>query len=174
MLRSILNSSRGRSAAGLRSNNVVVIEGTRGAGIPLVDGPFIERLPEVTASRETVRPERCCVYCGHGIYVGPRVPRVRCPKCFQDIAVQDILLVGVVETGQVVTAGKITVDADARVAADLVACSVEIAGRVLGNILASQRCVILPTGKQAGRILCRHLDLRPGAEVVGEIELIQG
>jgi hypothetical protein len=142
--------------------------------MPVGDAPFIERLPAVTASREMVRPERCCVYCGHAIYVGPRVPRVRCPKCFQDIAVQDVLLVGVVESGQIVTAGKIVVHEDARVAADLVACSVEIAGRVLGNILASQRCVILPTGKLAGRILCRHLDLRPGAEVVGEIELIRG
>jgi cytoskeletal protein CcmA (bactofilin family) len=120
-----------------------------------------------------VRPERCCVYCGHAIYVGPRVPRVRCPKCFQDLAAQDVILHGVVEASQIVTAGKIIVAEDARVAAELVACSVEIAGRVLGNVLASQRCTILETGKQAGRILCRNLDLRPGAEVIGQIELIR-
>jgi hypothetical protein len=144
--------------------------------MPAVEGVvgFTERLSVVTASREMVRPERCCVYCGHGIYVGPRVPRVRCPKCFQDIAVQDVVLDGVVEAERIVTAGKIVVREEARVAAELVACSVEIAGKVLGTVLASQRCVILPTGKLAGRILCRHLDLRPGAEVVGEIELIQG
>jgi len=134
----------------------------------------IQVLPKVTASRETVRPARCCVYCGHGLYVPSKVARIRCPKCVREVPVQDVTLTGEVVQEQVLTAGKIVVAEDARVAANLVASSVEIAGRVLGDVLASNVCRIEETGKVAGNILCRRLDLRLGAEVEGAVELIQG
>ena len=99
--------------------------------------------------------------------------RVRCPKCLADLPAKDVLLTGDVEETQVVTAGKITVAPGARVAADLVACTVEIAGMVLGDVLASHRCRVTDTGKLAGRILCRRLDIAPGATVEGPVELVQ-
>ena len=86
---------------------------------------------------------------------------------------QDVTLTGDVIEEQIVTAGRIIVAENARVAAKLVASSVDIAGRVLGDVLASNVCTIRETGKQAGKILCRRLDLRPGAEIDGAIELIR-
>ena len=65
------------------------------------------------------------------------------------------------------TAGKITVPADVRVAAELVACRVDIAGWVLGEVLASQVCTVRPSARVAGRILCRRLEVEPGRESRG-------
>ena len=120
-----------------------------------------------------MRPERCCVYCGHPLYAPPRLPRVRCPRCFQELPIRDIHLTGVVENQQIVTAGKITVAPDARVSANLVGCTVEVAGHVLGHILASQTCRILSIGKVAGNILCRHLEVEPGALLEAQVELVR-
>ncbi|MGN6369122.1 MAG: polymer-forming cytoskeletal protein [Phycisphaerae bacterium] len=142
--------------------------------------PGVERFKTVTENIKTTRravreprPERCCVHCGFGMYIPRGAQRVRCPKCCNDVSVVDVTLTGDVVEEQIVTAGKIVVEADARVAAKLVASSVEIAGRVLGDVLASNVCTIMETGKQAGKILCRRLDLRPGAEIDGAIELIR-
>jgi cytoskeletal protein CcmA (bactofilin family) len=74
---------------------------------------------------------------------------------------------------EVVTAGKITVTMGARVAADLVACTVEVAGKVLGDVLASQECRVRCTAQVSGRILCRQLVLEPGAQIEGMVETIR-
>ena len=87
--------------------------------------------------------------------------------CCTEVSVQDVTLSGDVVEEQVVTAGRIVVEENARVAAKLVASNIDIAGRVLGDVLASNVCTIRETGKQAGKILCRRLDLRPGAEIDG-------
>ncbi len=122
-----------------------------------------------------IRPERCCVFCGHCLYVPAKATIVRCPVCSREISVADILLYGdVAQSEEIVTAGKITVSVGARVAADLVGCMVEVSGKVLGDILASQICRVRCTAKVSGRVLCRQLVLEPGAEVTGLIETIAG
>ena len=127
-----------------------------------------------TASATAIRPQRCCVYCGHELYVPPKVTFVRCPVCIREISVVDVVLNGDVQKGdEIVTAGKITVAMGARVAADLVACDVEVMGKVLGDVLASQVCRVRCTAKVSGHVLCRHLVLEPGAEVTGTIETIR-
>ncbi|HUO08758.1 MAG TPA: polymer-forming cytoskeletal protein [Phycisphaerae bacterium] len=136
-------------------------------------GEMVQAMPRVTASTANVRPDRCCVYCGNGVYAPRGAGKIRCPKCFNDLPVQDVTLKGDVAEEAIITAGKITVAEDARVAAKLVATTIDIAGRVLGDVLASNLCTIRETGKQAGKILCRRLDLKPGAEIDGAVELIR-
>jgi hypothetical protein len=117
--------------------------------------------------------ERCCVYCGHSLYTPPKATQVRCPCCVREISVLDITLSGdVARAEEIVTAGKITVAMGARVATDLVACSVEVYGKVLGDVLASQVCRVRCTAKLSGRILCRQLIIEPGAQVEGLVETI--
>jgi hypothetical protein len=210
MLRSILNSVRGKSCMG-RGGAVRILGGLGNAGIeggeeaiPYVFNDFSSHRPQRSApaqafpsapvagseiSAAAVKPDRCCVYCGHGLYAPPRIARVRCPRCFAEMPIRDILLTGdgeldpaiLGEPGsgaggapQVVTGGKITVAPGARVAAELVACTIDVSGMVLGDIIASQTCRVRSTGKLAGRILCRYLMLEPGAEVEGAVELIRG
>jgi cytoskeletal protein CcmA (bactofilin family) len=121
----------------------------------------------------TVRPERCCVYCGHGLYAPPRMARILCPRCFQELPVRDVQLTGEVRQDQVITSGKIVVSPSAHVAASLIGCTVDVSGDVLGSILASQTCRIRATGKVAGHILCRHLELEPGAHLEAQVELVR-
>jgi hypothetical protein len=121
-----------------------------------------------------VRPELVCVYCGHPLYAPPKAHHVRCPVCIREISVLDITLSGDVQRAdEIVTAGKIIVAIGARVCADLVACSIEVGGKVLGDVLASQSCRIRCTAKVSGRVLCRHFILEPGAQLEGLIETIQ-
>jgi hypothetical protein len=175
MLRSLINSMKGRSALAVERE---LLE--QGGDAGMVAPEAVERFKNVTEIVKTTsrpvpapRPERCCVHCGHALYVPRGAQRVRCPMCCTEVSVQDLTLAGDVVEEQIVTAGRITVEENARVAAKLIASNIDIAGRVLGDVLASNVCTIRETGKQAGKILCRRLDLRPGAEIDGAIELIR-
>jgi hypothetical protein len=171
MFRSLLNSAKGKSAlqSALQSDAPAVRLHARQspASTPV-------RLPPISTGTDTViHPDRCCVYCGHAVYAPPRVPRVRCPHCTQELPVKDITLSGEVREQRILTGGKIIVASDARIEAELVACHVDIAGKVMGNILASHCCRLRPTAKLAGDILCRHLQIDPGALLEGQVELIK-
>lgn len=122
--------------------------------------------------QKTERPERTCIYCGAPIYAAPKVTHVTCYGCMRVVCVQNLVLRGEVMAQRTVTAGSIVVAPDARIAGDLVATRVHVAGRVLGNILANQDCVIESTGKVAGQILCRRIRVEPGAELLGSIERV--
>jgi cytoskeletal protein CcmA (bactofilin family) len=87
--------------------------------------------------------------------------------------IKDLTLTGELQQDRILTAGRITVAAEARFQGELVACNVEIAGMVLGNILASHTCRLRPTAKVAGNILCRHLIIDPGALLEGQVELVR-
>jgi hypothetical protein len=187
MLRSLINSMKGRSALAVERELVqqAAVGTGEGSGAGAVGGvavvperterfiPVIEQVKTTSRRAPVPRPERCCVHCGHALYVPRGAHRVRCPMCCTEVSVQDVTLTGDVVQEHVVTAGRIVVEENARVAAKLVASSIDIAGRVLGDVLASNVCTIRETGKQAGKILCRRLDLRPGAEIDGAIELIR-
>jgi len=126
--------------------------------------------PPAPAPRDV--PERCCVYCGHALYAPRRALIIRCPKCFTQIHVKDVLIENDLDAPRTITAGKIIVGPEARVRGDLIACHIVIAGRVLGEVLASHSCRVTATGKVAGRILSRQLAIAPGAIVEGQVELV--
>ncbi|MCL2641752.1 MAG: polymer-forming cytoskeletal protein, partial [Phycisphaerales bacterium] len=88
-----------------------------------------------TPRNKGYRPSHCCVYCGHPVYAPPRVPHVHCPKCYRQISVKDIHLTGTITSDRFITAGKIIVEPNAYVTAELVACHVDLAGEVHGTIL---------------------------------------
>jgi hypothetical protein len=184
MLRPLINLTPALPSQ--RARAAIIVEGARvsqglphrlpaGHALPVgVSSGRGDRASDAETSTRQVRPDRCCVYCGHGLYVPPKAVKVRCPVCIREISVVDITLMGDVQKdGEIVTAGKITVAIGARVAADLVACSVEVGGKVLGDILASQSCRVRCTAKVSGRILCRHFTLEPGAQLEGMIETIR-
>jgi hypothetical protein len=184
----VLPSNRARSAIVVEGSRVsqalphrlpaghaLQLEAAAARARPALPGPAApSQESSADGSTRQVRPERCCVYCGHGLYVPPKAVKVRCPVCIREISVVDVTLQGDVQRAdEIVTAGKIIVAIGARVAADLVACSVEVGGKVLGDILASQSCRVRCTAKVSGRILCRHFTLEPGAQLEGMIETIR-
>jgi hypothetical protein len=170
MLWSLLNSVKGKSAlSSFAPADHLQPE--------IIQTALPDRIPPVrptpAGAGGSIRPEKCCVYCGHLLYAPPRVPRVRCPRCSQEMAIKDVILSGDVREERIVTAGKIVVTSTARVEAELVACNIEIAGRVLGSVLASYCCRLKPTAKVAGNILSRHLEIDPGALLEGQVELVR-
>jgi hypothetical protein len=185
MLRSLLNSARGRSAlttplpyeyptlgpatVPATIHRMVV----KAAPKPPAEGRLIPAPPAKTVTMTADAPRACCVHCGHPLFVPPKAVHVRCPKCSSDLPARDIELTGEVTDEQIITAGKITVAPGARVNARLAACSVDIAGMVLGTVLASHACRLRPTAKLAGNLLCRRLTLESGAQVEGGVELIR-
>lgn len=194
MWRSLLNSARGRSAVATPFRYPSLATPSPASPAPRPTGPITPPTlsspvpgttraathpasPRPAPTSETPTPGEgprcCCVHCGHALYVPPRALRVRCPKCSVDLPAQDVVLAGEVHEEQIVTAGRITVQEGARVSARLVACSVEVAGKVLGTVLASQGCRLRPTGKLAGSLLCRRLMIEPGATLEGSVELIR-
>jgi hypothetical protein len=168
MFRSLLNTAKGKSA--LHSAGTEEHTPPSAPAIPRAAAPA--PLPP-SSGIVSIRPDRCCVYCGHVLYAPPRLVRVRCPRCCQEMASRDVVLSGEVSEERVVTAAKIVVAPGARCRGELVACNIEIEGMVLGNVLASHCCRLKPTAKVAGNILCRHLVIEPGAVLEGQVELVR-
>ena len=124
-------------------------------------------------NQKVVSPSHCCVYCGHPLHVPPRTPQVHCVKCYRQMSAKDIVITGTVIKERFLTAGKITVAPKAVVTAELVACHIELAGEVNGTVLASHTCSIRRTGKHAGMLLTRYLNIQTGAILQSEIEIIR-
>jgi len=183
MWRSLFNSARGRSSVG--SSHAMATPFAYPHLVPptvssrprsiqaLEQQPEPEQATRPVTPPGTDAPARCCVHCGHVLYVPPKVMRMRCPRCSVDLPTKDIHLTGEICEEQILTAGKIIVGAEGRISAQLVACSVEIAGMVLGTVLASHTCRLRSTAKVAGNVLCRHLVIDPGARLEGTVELIR-
>lgn len=169
MFRSLLNTVKGKSAlhsAGMEERTL--------PAAPTISRPAASPPPpQISSSIVTTRPDRCCVYCGHVLYAPPRLLRVRCPRCCQEMPSKDVTLSGEVSEERILTAAKIVVAADGQYKGELVACNIEIEGMVLGNVLASHCCRLKPTAKVAGNILCRHLVIEPGAVLEGQVELVR-
>ena len=163
MLRSLLTSAQGKSA--------LPATPTFPTPVHIIPPPAVASTStEITAAPA---PERCCLYCGHPLFATPRAIKVRCPKCLQELPAKHLTLTSDPGEPRILTAGKIIIPEGTQIAAELVACNVDIAGFLLGDILASHTCHIRKQGKLAGNILCRNLHLEPGAELQGQIELIK-
>jgi hypothetical protein len=132
--------------------------------------PLGTRLPGMSAARETV--ERTCVYCGSTIEASPRTLAAHCPGCGQHVGLQDLTLHGDVSAERTVTSGNIMVGCDARVSSDLLGTCIHVHGRVMGNIAATDECVVHATGKVAGQIVCRRILVEAGAVLEGTIQRV--
>src|ERR1700744_1746031 len=96
MLRSLINSMKGRSALAVERE---LLEQGESTGVLVPEA--VERFKNVTEIVKTTsrpvpppRPERCCVHCGHALYVPRGAQRVRCPMCCTEVSVQDLTLTG--------------------------------------------------------------------------------
>jgi hypothetical protein len=131
------------------------------------------KAPAPKAAGALVHPAHCCVYCGHLVYTPPRAVTIRCPMCAHELPVEDILLSGTVTDPEVITCGKIVVVENTLVRGNLIACTIDVAGSVCGDIVASHLCTLRPTARHVGRLLSRNLNLQEGAVVESYIELIR-
>jgi len=98
-------------------------------------------------------------------YVGPNVS-LRGELTGDD----DILLDGHVE-GSVNVARSFRVGAEGRVHADVTARTVVIGGKVVGNVTASDRVELLPSGVLEGNIRAPKIVIADGAQFKGSVEM---
>src|SRR6185437_6572797 len=109
------------------------------------------KAPVARVAGALVHPAHCCVYCGHLVYTPPRAVTIRCPMCAHELPVEDILLSGTVTDPEVITCGKIVVVENTLVRGNLIACTIDVAGSVCGDIVASHLCTLRPTARHVGR-----------------------
>jgi cytoskeletal protein CcmA (bactofilin family) len=82
----------------------------------------------------------------------------------------DILFDGHVE-GRVNVSRSFRVGAEGRVHADVTARTVVIGGKVVGNVVASDRVELLPTGVLEGNIRAPKIVIADGAQFKGSVEM---
>lgn len=71
--------------------------------------------------------------------------------------------------GNVSLTGDVIIAAGAEVHADLLAARIIVSGDVTGNLLASEKVEVLPTGKVRGDIRTKVLLVYEGASITGEV-----
>src|SRR6266699_3318747 len=76
--------------------------------------------------------------------------------------------------GEIDVSGRVTVSEAAQVDANVNAASIVIAGKVRGNLSATTRLDILPTGVLTGTLKAGSFSAAEGASVKGEIWLERG
>jgi len=82
----------------------------------------------------------------------------------------DLVVDGELE-GQVRLDSNVTVGAEGKVQGDIVARSVRIGGRVVGNVQGHEKVEILPTGRLEGDVAAPRVVLAEGAFFKGKVEM---
>jgi len=82
----------------------------------------------------------------------------------------DIQLMGAFR-GTIDLAGTIVIGESAQVEADIVATNIVVGGHVKGNLVASGRVDLLPTGSVTGNVKTGSIAAAEGASLKGEIEI---
>ncbi|HEV8241223.1 MAG TPA: polymer-forming cytoskeletal protein [Thermoanaerobaculia bacterium] len=82
----------------------------------------------------------------------------------------DLVVDGELE-GQVHLDSNVTIGAEGKVQGDIVAKSVRIGGRVVGNVQGLEKVEILPTGRLEGDVAAPRVVLAEGAFFKGKVEM---
>jgi cytoskeletal protein CcmA (bactofilin family) len=82
----------------------------------------------------------------------------------------DLVVDGELE-GQVRLESSVTIGTEGRVQGDIVAKSVRIGGRVVGNVQGLEKVEILPTGRLEGDVAAPRVVLAEGAFFKGKVEM---
>jgi cytoskeletal protein CcmA (bactofilin family) len=82
----------------------------------------------------------------------------------------DLVVDGELE-GQVRLDSNVTIGAEGKVQGDIVAKSVRIGGRVVGNVQGHEKVEILPTGRLEGDVAAPRVVLAEGAFFKGKVEM---
>jgi cytoskeletal protein CcmA (bactofilin family) len=82
----------------------------------------------------------------------------------------DLVVDGELE-GQVRLDSNVTIGAEGKVQGDIVARSVRIGGRVVGNVQGHEKVEILPTGRLEGDVAAPRVVLAEGAFFKGKVEM---
>lgn len=75
--------------------------------------------------------------------------------------------------GEIESTGLLVIETDARVVADIRVRSIIIGGIVQGNITASEKLEMLPTGRVYGNIKTPRLKIADGVEFEGKCDMIK-
>ena len=85
----------------------------------------------------------------------------------------DIQLMGAFR-GTIDLGGTIVIGESAQVEADIIATNIIVGGHVKGNLIASGRVDLLPTGSVTGNVKTGSIAAAEGASLKGEIEIDRG
>ena len=139
------------------------------------------RLPIVNWSQVVQRPESRqapttrdidCPHCGEPLRVAIRAINTRCTACHRHLRLEDVVIRGESPLTRVVTCGSILIEPSAKFQGTLQGSEIVIAGLVLGTVIGTQRVEVTSTGKVAGTVATRHLQVHDAALIDGQINIL--
>lgn len=113
---------------------------------------------------------RRCLYCGSAVAAADQARTVVCPGCMRIINVRHYQFSRNGRDQLIETSGHIEIPEGVEVQGHLRAYQIRIAGNFLGQ-LAAYECILEPTARVVGQVICRHLQLEPGALLEAELIL---
>jgi cytoskeletal protein CcmA (bactofilin family) len=84
---------------------------------------------------------------------------------------EDLVIEGRIEGKIAIKQGSVTVGEKGRVEADIEASSIQVAGVVKGSLTATERVVLLESGRVEGNITARSVSLENGCHFKGSIDM---
>ena len=138
--------------------------------LPLINWDQVAPRPEARDAPTTRKMN--CPHCGEELRVALRAINTRCTACHKHLLLEDIVLRGDSVRTRIVTCGSILLEPSARFTGMLQGAEVVVAGRVMGTVIGTERVRITSTGKVAGTIATRNLEVDDQALIDGEINIL--
>ncbi len=134
--------------------------------LPIIPWGDVRRRPEDRGSAGVM--EMDCPLCGQALKVPGRAINTRCTQCHKHLFLENVIVADLHGRTRINTCGTVAIEPTGRFSGELQASSVVIAGRVMGSVVATASVTISRTGKFAGVIATRELQIAPDAIFQGE------
>ncbi len=126
----------------------------------------VRRRPEDRGSNSVM--EIHCPLCGQVLKVPSRAINTRCTHCHKHLYLENIVIADLSARTRINTCGDVVIESTGRFSGELQANTVHLSGRMLGSMVATDSVTITRTGKFAGVIATRELQIAPDAIFQGE------
>lgn len=134
--------------------------------LPMIPWGDVRRRPEDRGSSSVMEID--CPLCGQSLKVPARAINTRCTHCHKHLYLENIVIADLSGRTRINTCGDVVIEAAGRFSGELQATSVHISGRMLGSLVATRSVTITRSGKFAGVIATRELQIAPDAVFQGE------
>lgn len=119
----------------------------------------------------TVKRQVTCTHCEHVSEVSARAMSAACPKCNKRLDLEDHKIQRYHAVRELVTCGTVTIEKKGHVPAPIRAESLEVQGKVNGDVRVLRRVHIGKTGSIVGDIVAPTLTVDDGGTVDGYLDI---
>lgn len=121
----------------------------------------------MSATRSITHKRVCCYHCGNELLVSTRALSLFCPLCNQRVSVEDHFISSRYQQSHIDTCGSLVVSAGGDLRARLRVHSLEVDGRLHGNVVVTDKVAINSSGSVTGDITAKRLEVQCGGLLKG-------